>query len=110
MNYLSQLAWRRSTVILLFFAISGCGQVEQTNQHLGSMDLTTQKMAEEIKRDGEYLAAFTQELKSIAESLKSFELLGNELQSLLKNTFKPKPPSKTDDIEDVLKGTQGVKK
>ncbi len=89
-------------VLMIGLMLMGCAQADKANVHLESMDKTTQQAILELKKDAQYLAEVTEEMKSMAESLKAFEKMGKEFSGALKLAFPTKPAAKTADIDEVL--------
>ena len=75
-------------VFAMTAALFGCGEAEKANQHLESMDKT--------------LAQATKQAERMADSIEALQKLGVDTVKVFNNSFKPKPPAATDDIEDIL--------
>ena len=82
--------------------LQGCGQINQSNEHLGSMDATSKQMLLELKSSRESLALATKQSERIADALVALKDLSVDLVKVLQATFAKKPAEKTDDIDSVI--------
>ena len=95
----------RFPLLVLFMVMlgaSGCGQAEQANQHLSSMDETSKGMLSELKKSRESLTQATTQSERIADALVALQTLSTDLVKVIQATFIKKPPAATDDIDSVL--------
>ena len=70
--------------------------MDRANTHLESMDASGVQVSQQMKN-------FSDDLEKIAGSLQNFEAIAGDFQTILKQSFAPKPAAVSDDIADVLK-------
>jgi hypothetical protein len=73
---------------LISFTLVACGEAEKANEHLAKLEKSAQDAAKQAER--------------IANSIESLQKLGEQTINVFNNSFKPKPPAATDDIDDIL--------
>ncbi|MBU6153021.1 MAG: hypothetical protein KGP28_01855 [Bdellovibrionales bacterium] len=93
--------------LLIFLLVSGCGQANTANEHLGSIDQTAKEMRDELKKTREFLDTATTQSQRIADALVSLQMLAQDMVKIIQTTFAKKPPAATDDIDSVLGGSEG---
>jgi len=89
-------------LMMICLALAGCGQADQANTHLGSIDQTAKEMRDELKKTREFLATATSQSERIADALVSLQLLAKDMVKLIQTTFVKKPAAQTDDIDAVI--------
>ena len=90
------------TTLLLFCMLPACGQINQSTEHLGSMDKTSKQMLEELKSSRESLAIATHQSERIADAIVALKDLSVDLVKVMQSTFAKKTTEKTDDIDSVI--------
>jgi|GEM_PF-3543280 len=89
-------------VLVAMAVLSGCGQADRANTHLGSMDDTSKSMLEELKKTQKTFDAAAKQVEAIATALTAIKDMGLDVMNLMKTAFAKKPPGGTDDIGAVL--------
>jgi hypothetical protein len=90
------------TCMILTSGLIACGQADTANQHLGSMDESTKILISEFKKTQETLKDATNHVGRMANSIEALQKLGVDTVKLFGNAFKPREPSKTENIEDIF--------
>jgi len=89
---------------LMSLVLAGCGQAEQANVHLSSLDSTAKEMRDELKKTREYLSSATTQSERIADAIVALQALAQDMVKMIQATFVKKPPAATDDIDAVVSG------
>ena len=94
--------------MILMSGMIACGQADTANQHLGSMDESTKILISEFKKTQETLKDATNHVGRMANSIEALQKLGVDTVKLFSETFQPKPPTKTSNIDDLVRDLPGV--
>jgi len=96
---------KKIILLLITFTLSACGQINQSNEHLGSMDNTSKQMLLELKSTRESMSIATEQSQRIADALVALKDLSVDLVKIMQSTFAKKITEKTDDIDSVVSPT-----
>ena len=89
-------------IIVSGLILQACGQINQSTEHLGSMDATSKQMLLELKSSRETLAVATLQSERIADALVALKDLSFDMVKIMQSTFAKKPTEKSDDIDSVI--------
>lgn len=125
-------------LLAFLLALSGCLGIDTANDHLASMDQSTQQLSQSVSDDQKYLQAFSQQveqmqksttnleseiaadstyLQSVADCMKAMSTSLSDLQAIgdsalhtvLDQLLKSSPDPKTPDAQDLLPPVQTKK-
>lgn len=85
-------------ILPIFWACTG-----PINQRLENMDHHSERLANEVEHDREYLKTMTDQLKNMSSSLEEFQKLATELSKfIIQQMSATAPPGNTPDISEIL--------